>query len=66
MTGNYAQIAEGLGAQGIEVDSAAELPAAITQAAALNADGKSVLLDVKTRNEDSRAPHRFVEENSVH
>ncbi len=65
MTGNYAQIAMGMGAQGIEVSSAAELPAAIAQAEKLNKDGKTVLLDVQTRNEDSRAPHRFVE-NSVH
>ena len=66
MTGNYAQIAQGLGAEGIHVEKAAELPAAIKRAAELNAEGKSVLLDVKTRNEDSRAPHRFVEENAEH
>ena len=65
MTGNYAQIARGMGAEGIEVSHAAELPAAIAQAEKLNKDGKTVMIDVQTRNEDSRAPNRFVE-NSVH
>ena len=65
MTGDYAQIAMGMGAEGIRVSEASELPAAIKEAEKLNKEGKSVMLDVKTRNEDSRAPHRFVEENSV-
>jgi acetolactate synthase-1/2/3 large subunit len=66
MTGDYGQIARGMGADGIHVSRAAELPGAIEQARRANAEGRSVLIDVKTRNEDSRAPHRFVEENSVH
>ena len=65
MTGDYAQIAMGMGAEGIRVSDAAELPGAIQEAAKLNKEGKSVMLDVKTRNEDSRAPARFVEENTV-
>jgi thiamine pyrophosphate-dependent acetolactate synthase large subunit-like protein len=65
MTGDYGQIARGLGAEGIYVTKGVELPAAIKQAAQLNKEGKTVLIDVKTRNEDSRAPHRFVEKNTV-
>jgi len=65
MTGDYAQIAMGLGCEGIRVERADELPQAIADAARLNAEGKTVMIDVKTRNEDSRAPHRFVETNTV-
>jgi thiamine pyrophosphate-dependent acetolactate synthase large subunit-like protein len=65
MTGDYAQIAMGLGCEGIRVEQAAELPQAIADAGRLNAEGKTVMIDVKTRNEDSRAPHRFVETNTV-
>lgn len=63
MTGDYAQIAMGMGAEGIRVTDAAELPGAIKQAEQFNKEGKSVMIDVK--NEDSRAPHRFVEKNTV-
>lgn len=65
MTGDYAQIAKGMGAEGMYVTKASELPGAIKQAAQLNKEGKTVMIDVKTRNEDSRAPNRFVEENTV-
>ncbi|MEM7015880.1 MAG: thiamine pyrophosphate-requiring protein [Pseudomonadota bacterium] len=65
MTGDYAQIAMGLGAEGMRITNAAELPGAIKKAAELNKEGKTVMIDVKTRNEDSRAPNRFVEKNSV-
>ena len=65
MTGDYAQIAMGMGAEGLRVTEAAELPNAIKEAEKLNKEGKTVMLDVKTRNEDSRAPHRFVEKNTV-
>ena len=65
MSGDYAQIAMGLGAEGIRVTKASELPAAIKQAAQSNQEGKSVMIDVKTRNEDSRAPNRFAEKNTV-
>ena len=66
MGGNYAQIAQGMGAHGIEVDQAGELQGAIREAGRLNREGITVMIDVKTRNEDSRAPNRFVEENSTH
>ncbi len=66
MTGDYAQIAMGLGAEGLRISKPAELPAAINLARELNKAGKTVLLDVKTRNEDSRAPNRFVEHNAAH
>ena len=65
MSGDYGQIAMGMGAEGLYVTKGSELPAAIKQAEQLNKEGKTVLIDVKTRNEDSRAPHRFVEENTV-
>jgi len=65
MTGDYAQIAMGMGAEGIRITQAAELAGAIKQAEQLNREGRTVMIDVKTRNEDSRAPHRFVEENSI-
>ncbi|MCB1646745.1 MAG: thiamine pyrophosphate-requiring protein [Pseudomonadales bacterium] len=66
MTGDYAAIAMGMGAEGIRVTKAGELAGAIQRAAQLNSEGKTVMIDVKTRNEDSRAPNRFVEVNSVH
>lgn len=65
MTGDYAQIAMGMGAEGIHVTRASELPGAIKQAEQFNKEGKTVMIDVKTRNEDSRAPARFVEKNTV-
>ena len=65
MTGDYGQIAMGMGCEGLYVTDASELPGAIKQAETLNREGKTVMIDVKTRNEDSRAPNRFVEENSV-
>ena len=60
MQGNYAQLADALGATGIEVKQAAEMGPALQRAKQLNEDGKTVLLDVHTRAEDSRAPNRFV------
>lgn len=59
MQGNYAQLAQALGAEGIEVKQAAEMGPALQRAKHLNEDGKTVLLDVHTRAEDSRAPSRF-------
>ncbi|MGE0621819.1 MAG: thiamine pyrophosphate-requiring protein [Pseudomonadales bacterium] len=66
MTGDYARIAEGLGAQGIRVSKPTQLPGAIQAAAKHNREGRTVLIDVITTNVDSRAPHRFVEVNSTH
>ncbi len=60
MQGNYATIAQGMGAEGIVVEKTEEIGPALTQAQQFNADGKTVLIDVRTRAEDSRAPSRFV------
>ena len=51
MTGNYATLAEGMGAKGIEVNSPEKLKEAIIKAQQLNSEGSSVLLDVKTQPE---------------
>ena len=59
MQGNYATIAQGMGAEGIVVEKPQEMAPALTQAQRFNADGKTVLIDVRTRAEDSRAPSRF-------
>ena len=48
MTGDYAKIAEGLGAVGITVTEPAEIASAISEARRLNAEGKTVLIDVHT------------------
>ena len=65
MSGDYGKIAMGMGAEAIYVSEASELADALQQASRFNKEGKTVMIDVKTRNEDSRAPHRFVEKNSV-
>ena len=59
MQGDYAGLAKAMGAEGIHVVRAAEMAPALERAKRLNADGKTVLIDVKTRAEDSRAPARF-------
>ena len=51
MTGNYAMIAEGLGATGITVDKPEGIGPAIKQAQRLNSEGKSALIAVKTQQE---------------
>ncbi len=51
MTGDYAMIAEGLGATGIRVDAPEAIGPAIEQARRLNSEGKSALIDVKTQQE---------------
>ncbi len=51
MTGDYAAIAEGMGAAGITVTKTAEMVPAIKQAQRINADGRTVLIDVHTRFE---------------
>jgi thiamine pyrophosphate-dependent acetolactate synthase large subunit-like protein len=45
-----------MGAVGITVVKTAELAPAIKRAQELNAEGKTVLLDVHTRFEDRRSP----------
>ena len=51
MAGNYAQIAEGLGATGLTVSTPAEMGPAILEARKLNADGKTVLIEVASNFE---------------
>ena len=51
MTGNYAKIAEGMGAKGISVDNPNEIKNAILDARKFNDNGFSVLIDIKTQPE---------------
>lgn len=60
MQGDYAMLAESLGAVGIKVEQAAQMAPALRRAQQLNQEGKTVLLDVHTRAENSRAPDRIV------
>ena len=53
--GDYAKIAEGMGAVGIKVTKPAEIAFALKRAQRLNAEGKTVLLDIYTRREDKRS-----------
>ena len=55
MTGDYAKIAEGLGAVGITVTTPEEIAPALEQAKQLNADGKAVLIDVHSNMEARRS-----------
>jgi len=55
MTGDYAKIAEGMGAVGITVTRPADVAGALEQAKQLNADGKTVLLDIHTNMEAKRS-----------
>lgn len=55
MHGDYAKIAEGMGAVGLRVNTAAELAPALRQAQKLNAEGRTVLIDVKANVEDRRS-----------
>ena len=55
MTGDYAKIAEGLGAVGITVKNPGDVADALEQAKKLNSEGKTVLLDIHTNLEDRRS-----------
>ena len=55
MGGNYAALAEALGARGIEVRSAPELHRALAEAQRLNAAGSTVLIDVHANVEARRS-----------
>ena len=55
VSGDYAKIAEGLGAVGITVTQPAEVALALKKAQQLNADGKTVLIDIHTNLEASRS-----------
>ena len=55
MYGDYAQIAEGMGAVGIVVDTPAELTDALRRAQRLNQEGRTVLIDVHSDMESRRS-----------
>ncbi len=55
MAGNYAQIAEGMGATGIVVSKVAEMGPAIQKARQLNSEGKTVLIDVHSNFEAKKS-----------
>ncbi len=55
MTGNYAQIAEAMGATGITVTKTAEMGPAIHKARELNAAGTTVLIDVHSNFEPRKS-----------
>jgi len=55
MTGDYAKIAEGMGAVGITVTQPGDVAAALNKARQLNAEGKTVLLDIHTNLEARRS-----------
>ena len=55
MTGDYAKIAEGMGAVGITVTRPAEVADALRRARQLNADGKTALIDVHTNMEGRKS-----------
>ena len=55
MTGDYAKIAEGLGAVGIVVTQPAEIAPALQRAQQLNAEGRTVLLDIHCNVEGRRS-----------
>ena len=59
MQGDYAALAIAMGAEGIHVTKPSELGPALKKARQLNGEGKTVLIDVKTRAENSRGPERF-------
>ena len=55
VTGDYAKIAEGLGAVGITVTDPSEIAPALIRARQLNADGATVLLDIHSNMEGRRS-----------
>ena len=55
MGGNYAMIAEGMGAVGITVTQPSEIAPALRRAQQLNREGRTVLLDIHTNLEGRRS-----------
>ena len=53
--GDYAQIAMGMGAEGIKVEKVGEMAPALEEAQRLNSDGKTVLIDVHSNLEGRRS-----------
>jgi len=58
MRGDYAQIAEGMGAVGITVKAVEEMRPALEQAQRCNAEGQTVLIDVHSNMEGRRSTFR--------
>ena len=57
MGGNYAMIAEGMGAVGITVTQPSEIAPALVRAQQLNRDGHTVLLDIHTNLEGRKSTY---------
>ena len=55
MTGDYAKIAEGMGAVGITVTEPGDVASALKRAQQLNAEGRTVLLDIHSNFEARRS-----------
>jgi thiamine pyrophosphate-dependent acetolactate synthase large subunit-like protein len=55
MQGDYAKIADAMGAVGLRVKKVAEMASALEQAKKLNADGKTVLIDVHSNMEPRKS-----------
>lgn len=55
MHGDYAKIAEGMGAVGLKVNTVGEIAPALHEARRLNAEGKTVLIDVAANVESRRS-----------
>ncbi|MEM7034875.1 MAG: thiamine pyrophosphate-requiring protein [Chloroflexota bacterium] len=55
MQGDYAKIAEGMGAVGITVTAVAEMATALQEAQRLNKEGKTVLIDVHSNMEAKKS-----------
>ena len=55
MQGDYAKIAEGMGAVGIRVNKVSEMAPALVEAQRLNAAGRTVLIDVQANIEPRRS-----------
>jgi thiamine pyrophosphate-dependent acetolactate synthase large subunit-like protein len=55
MTGDYAKLAEGMGAVGITVTEPKEMALALERAQGLNAEGQTVLIDVHTNLESRQS-----------
>ena len=55
MTGDYAKVAEGLGAVGIVVVQPGEMVPALRRAQQLNTEGQTVLIDVHSNMESRRS-----------
>jgi thiamine pyrophosphate-dependent acetolactate synthase large subunit-like protein len=55
MRGDYAKIAEGMGAVGLRVSKVGEIAPALREARRLNAAGKTVLIDVQANIEERRS-----------